>query len=165
MKNVILTFCFVAVLGMLIVSPAIAQDRATMSAPVIRASGDEVIFSVRFENFSPDRSYRIGFGAKGEAVPDVQVALSNEDRDLPLEPMDFSQGNTKGWWKIEQVGARGYTIGKSEIPEAGKALTFKVTVPRDVADNYDKVYLFVSRDYGSGRWYLEDGSEIDKSDW
>lgn len=165
MKNVILTLCFVAVFGMLLVSPTIAQDRATMSAPVIRSSGDEIVFTVRFEGFAEGRSYRIGFGGKGEKAPNSQIELSVGDSKSTLESMDFVQGNTSGWWKIEELGAKGYTIEKSGIPAAGTALTFRVTVPRDVSDGYEKLYLFVSRDYGSGRWYLEDGSEIDKSDW
>lgn len=162
----IVSMVLVALLAVLpFVTSAVAQDRATMSAPIIRSTPDGVSFTVRFQNFAEGRSYRVGFGSQGEQAPNVTLELLKEEQAFAQSPISFAQGNTSGWWGVEQVASRGYALGPEGLPDPEEALTFRVTMPRDVADRYEKLYLFVSRNYGSDRWYMEDGSEIDKTDW
>ncbi len=136
-----------------------------MSAPIIRSTPDGVVFTVRFQNFGEGRSYRVGFGSQGKSAPEVTVELLKEEEPLSLTPIDFAQGNTSGWWGVDQVVSKGYALGPDGLPGEEEALTFRVTVPRESADRFEKLYLFVSRNYGGERWYMEDGSEIDKTDW
>ena len=166
MKIRIASVVLVAFLVVLpVVTSVLAQDRASMSAPIIRSTPDGVVFTVRFQSFAEGRSYRVGFGSMGERAPEVTVELLSEDVPVSLNPISFAQGNTSGWWGVEQVASRGYALGPEGLPDEEQALTFRVTVSRDVADRFEKVYVFVSRNYGADRWYMEDGSEIDKTDW
>lgn len=143
---------------------AAAQERASMSAPVIRSTAEELVISARFENFVADRSYRIGFGAV-DKVPEMTLELSHNDQPVSLEAQDFVQGNTSAWWRVEQVNARGYVLKGADLPEEAGALLFRVQLKRSEAEKYDRLFIFVARDYGNDRWYLEDGTVIEKSDW
>ena len=51
------------------------------------------------------------------------------------------------------------------LPAAGDEGSLQITIPRASLENTEKIYIFVSKDYGSDTWYLEDGSELDKSFW
>jgi hypothetical protein len=140
-----------------------AQERVSMSAPIIRSTGEDLVFTVRFESFADGRAYRLAVAAAGAKAPDVVLELLKGEEPMQLKPAEFLQENTKGWWGVDSIHARGYTLGPAGLPD--EIVTFKVTITRDAADQHDKLYLFVSRDYGSGRWYLEDGTELAQSDW
>lgn len=140
-----------------------AQERVSMSAPIIRSTGEELILTVKVENFANDKSYRVGVAMAGAKAPDAKLELMKEDSPVNAEAVEFVQENTKGWWGVDSIKAKGYNLGPAGLPEEG--LTMRVTIPKDVADGYEKLYLFISRDYGSGRWYLEDGTELAQSDW
>lgn len=145
--------------------PVLAQGRATMSAPVIRSTAEQVVITVRFENLDASRSYRIGLGDAGDKAPATEAKLTKNDQPVPIETTDFTQGNTSGWWKVDELSCRGYVVSGPAVPAEGQSLLLQFTMPKAVADAYSKLYVFVSRDYGSSRWYLEDGTEIDKADW
>ena len=148
----------------LVATWAAAQERASMSAPVIRSTAEELIISARFEDFVADRSYRIGFGAVDKA-PEMTLELMLGDEPVSLEAQDFVQGNTSAWWRVEHVNARGYFLKGEDLPEEGGALVLRVRLNRSEAEKYDRLFIFVARDYGNDRWYLEDGTVIEKSDW
>jgi hypothetical protein len=152
-------------LVMFLASPVFAQDRATMSAPVIRSSPDSVVITVHYEGLNPSRTYRIGLGRAADKAPEATATLEKGDQPLQIEATDFTQGNTSGWWKVDELHCKGYVISGPAIPAEGQSLVLKFTLPKAVADTYSKMYIFVSRDYGSQRWYLEDGTEIDKAEW
>lgn len=141
-----------------------AQDRATMSAPIIRSVEGKLVFSVSLEGFAEGKTYRIGFGVAADSLPDIEVAVELEADGTPLEltSADFVQGSTKAWWQVPEVHGRGYVLGPTNLPPP---VRFKVSIAKADADALGKVFLFVSRDYGSDRWYLEDGTVIEKSDW
>lgn len=165
MKRNVILLITVACLTLLFAGPLLAQDRATMSAPIIRSSGEDVVFTVRFEKFAAGRVYRVGFGVKSDKAIDAKVELLKGDSPVSVAPSDFEQGNASGWWGLDKVMSKGFVLEPAQLPPAGENLVFRVTAPRDALEQFEKVYIFVSRDYGSSRWYLEDGSEIDSSDW
>lgn len=141
-----------------------AQDRVSMSSPVIRTTVEGVSISARFQGLSPERRYRIGVGVKGQ-FPQAEIELSREDSPLPTNPTDFVQQHTGNWWGVEQLSARGYLIEGSKIGGPSEELLLRVSIPRAEADKLDHIYIFISRDYGSDTWYLEDGIDLDKSYW
>jgi hypothetical protein len=165
MKNKIGILFFATLLVLFLAAPVFAQDRATMSAPVIRSSAEQVVITVRFEKLAPSRSYRIGLGAAGDQAPQATTTLTTNDKPVPIEATDFTQGNTSGWWKVDQLSCIGYVVSGPAVPAQGQSLLLQFKLPKAAADKFDKLFVFVSRDYGSQRWYLEDGTEIDKSDW
>lgn len=140
-----------------------AQERVSMSAPIIRSTGDDLVFTVRFESFADGRTYRLAVAAAGAKAPAVTLELLKGETPVEMKSAEFVQENTKGWWGVDSIKAWGYTLGPSGLPD--DPVTLRVTISRDAADQYEKLYLFVSRDYGSGRWYLEDGTELAQSDW
>lgn len=139
-----------------------AQERVSMSAPIIRSTAEELVFTVRFEGFTDGRTYRLGVAAAG-ATPEASLELLRDDSPLNLSPTEFVQENTKAWWGVDSIKARGYTLGPNNLPDG--AVTLRVTMARETADQLGKLYLFIARDYGSGRWYLEDGTELAETDW
>jgi hypothetical protein len=66
---------------------------------------------------------------------------------------------------MNELKSRGVSLAASDLPSAGQQLTFRVKLSRAAADNFEKLYIFVSRDYGGSTWYLEDGVELDQSYW
>jgi hypothetical protein len=141
-----------------------AQDSAEMAAPVIRSAEGKVVFSSRFQSFATGSSYRIGVGGV-DVTPDAQLELLLDDEPLDFEPVSFQQGNTSHWWGMVELAAKGYILKPSDLPTEGQNLRMRITIPREIIDTYEKVYIFVSKDYGSDVWYLEDGIELEKSYW
>lgn len=165
MKDKAWILFFTMLLVSFFTGPVFAQGRATMSAPVIRSTADQVTITVRIESLSADRTYRIGLGATGENAPGATATIHSGEKALPIEATNFVQGNTSAWWKVDQLSCIGFVVSGPAIPAAGQSLLLQFTLPKATADTFSKMYVFVSRDYGSQRWYLEDGTEIDKSDW
>jgi hypothetical protein len=109
--------------------------------------------------------YRIGFGIPGEVTPEVTLELLENEAAVSKEPVDFVQNNTDHWWAIPQLSARGFAFSASELEGEGREFVLRISVPRELAENAGKIFVFVSRDYGANTWYLEDGSQIDESNW
>lgn len=135
-----------------------------MSAPVVRATGEEVQFTVHMQNLSEGRGYRLGLGAAGDSAPDVTVELMSGDSPVSIEATQFVQTNTSHWWGVPQVTAKGVQFEGAAVAGA-EDVTFRVSMSQEEADQYETLYIFVSRNYGSDTWYLEDGSELDQSYW
>ena len=151
-------------LVMFLAFPVLGQDRVEMSSPVIRTTVDDIILSVDFTGFSSGNSYRLGFGAaKGQVKARLQLVKGTEDVPIPM--MDFVQGHTDTWWSVPEISARGWSLEGANLPNADERLTLRVMIARADAKEITKVYLLISRDYGGGLWYLEDGVEMDQSMW
>ncbi len=165
MKSKHLLLVFTAFLTVLLATPVLAQQGASMSAPIIRTAEGAIRFSVHFTNFAPDSRYRIGFGIRGDETPDVTLELQENETVVSKDPVDFVQKNTNHWWAIPQLSVRGYAFSASELVGEGKEFVLRMSVPREAAEKAGKIYIFVSRDYGGNTWYLEDGSELDESNW
>ncbi len=137
---------------------------ATMQAPVVRGTVDEVSLVASFEGFSKDSEYRIGVGYTGSKVPTLKVALYNGDDEPLTHPVqDFDQGNTKSWWSVEQVSAKGYVFSGESL--GSEEVMLKVKIPRPDAEAAKAIYLFVAKKYGKDHWYLEDGVEVNDGHW
>jgi hypothetical protein len=144
--------------------PVLAQDRATMTSPIIRTTVDDIILSVDLSDFSTGNSYRLGFGAEKGQIP-ARLELVKGTEPVPIEQMDFVQGHTSSWWEIPQISARGYSLSGTGLPKSGETLTFRVKISRADAKEISKVFILISRSYGPELWYLEDGVELDQSMW
>jgi hypothetical protein len=154
------TLLFLTPVGLLL-----AQDSATMSAPVVRTAEGQVIFTTHLQNFVAGSKYRVGIGGVGNSAPDATVEVELGEKPLSKSATDFTQGYTSHWWGMDQLKSRGIALTASELPESGQQLTFRVTLSREAANKFEKLYIFVSRDYGGDTWYLEDGVELDQSYW
>jgi hypothetical protein len=143
----------------------LAQESATMSAPVVRTAEGQVIFTTNVENFVAGSNYRIGVGGVGNSGPAASIELELGDSALAKPATDFTQGYTSHWWGMEALKSRGVALAPGDLPAAGERLTVRVKIPKESANGFDKLYIFVSRDYGGDTWYLEDGVELDKSYW
>lgn len=147
-------------LGLMTALPLAAAE---MSAPILRTTIDEIIITTYFSAFDADKEYRIGVGAPGSGMGEVKILLQKDGADLSESPMNFKQGYTSTWFGVDAIDARGYVFGKGETP--GDRISVRISMSRDQADSIGKFYIFIARKYGADRWYLEDGTDVDKSNW
>lgn len=145
--------------------PLMGQDSATMSAPVVRTAEGQVVFTTHLKDFVAGSKYRIGIGGVGNSAPDATIELEMGDQAISKSATDFTQGYTSHWWGMDELKSRGVALTGSDLPGKGQELIFRVKLAREAADNFEKLYIFVSRDYGGDTWYLEDGVELDQSYW
>ena len=132
-----------------------------MTAPVIKTNAEEIQFSVDCGDFEAGGDYRLGFGSV-DGVEGAQLELLEGGNAVEAELVSFNQDHTKTWWGMPRLKMRGFLL---QSAPAGQTLKLRVKVPRSVADALPAVYLGLSRDYGGGLWYLEDGVEIKKDFW
>jgi len=168
MTEMLCRFLYFVVGALLFLTPTgllMAQDSATMSAPVVRTAEGQVIFTTQLQHFVPGNKYRIGIGGVGSSAPDATIELELGETALSKSATDFTQGYTSHWWGMNELKSRGVALADSDLPGEGQQLTFRVRLSREAADNFEKLYIFVSRDYGGSTWYLEDGVELDQSYW
>lgn len=164
MRRSWILFLFLVAAATLFPTLLLAQDRVSMSAPVIRTGMEEISISARFQGLAPERSYRIGVGVKGQ-FPEAKIELARGDASFPVPLTDFVQGHTSNWWGVEQLSARGFQIEGSSVGGPAEELVLRISVPRAETDRLDNIYLFISRSYGTDTWYLEDGADLDESYW
>jgi len=136
----------------------------TMGSPVVRIVEGNVLVSVRLETFNPGDTYRIGVGVAGDTAPDADMTFTVGGEAVG-EVSEFTQGFTAHWWNVEQITCKGMELSGDMLPATGDEGSLQITIPRASLENTEKIYIFVSKDYGSDTWYLEDGSELDKSFW
>lgn len=136
-----------------------------MSAPILRTSEGKVIISVHIKDFAPGKDYRIAVASSIDSKIEATVELTLNDTPLSVTATKFKQKNPGQWWGVSQFNATGFELKAAQLPPAGQDLVLKAEVDHDEATAVGKLYVFVARDYGSDTWYLEDGSEIDKSVW
>ena len=141
----------------------LGQGRATMSSPVIRTSKEVVFMIVKFSDFQPGNSYRIGLGGNGADFNGAEIELTVGEQAGSSTLSNFEQGNTSGWWGVDSIQVRGYQLGDSVAPD--QELQMNIKLPLALAQQAGKIYLFVSRKYGENLWYLEDGIELTGQHW
>jgi hypothetical protein len=162
----ILVFSMACLLCLSFALPLLAQDRAAMSAPVIRPTPEGVTISAQFSNFASGGEYRLGIATvEGAPLKAAQIELIKGEQRLPQNPVDFDQGHTSGWWQVNKVSTRGFFLKGNDLPTNDEKLTLRVTIPKEEIKKHDKVFLLVARKYGETVWYLEDGQDVDKSYW
>jgi len=143
-----------------------AQDRATMSPPVIRAMPEgNVSFSAQFSDFAPTGEYRVGFGPATGKLAGAKLEVLKDGEAITVPSAAFDQGYASNWWNISKVALQGFQVTGSNLPPKSGKLTLRVTVPKTELDKVKKVYMLVSRKYGEDVWYIEDGTEMDESYW
>ena len=148
------SMCFATVLG----------QGVTMSSPVVRIVEGSVMISLRMETFNAGDKYRIGVGVAGETALPVEMTFT-KGADSFGETTEFTQGFTAHWWNVDQIICTGLELSGDMLPAEGGEGAVQIAIPRSSLENKEKIYIFVSKDYGSETWYLEDGSELDKSFW
>ncbi|UCF38327.1 MAG: hypothetical protein JSU96_05605 [Acidobacteriota bacterium] len=165
MKLKLLISTFTLAIACILALPVAAQDNAVTSAPMVKSMDGNVVFSIRVSSFVPGKNYRLGFGAAGDTAPVGTLKLTQDGKDVAAEALDFKQGYTSNWWGVEQVASKGFQLKAADLPPAGTELLFEVSLPQEAADQFNKLFIFVARDYGSNTWYLEDGSVLEDTYW
>ena len=143
----------------------LAQDEASMTAPLVMKTLDTVSVSARFSNFASGYDYRLGVGTDQGQVSDATIELVKNDAPVQKKLLDFEQGYCSHWWDIDQISMQGFVFSSAEIPGKDESLTMKITVPKTAIDKINKLYILVAKKYGENRWYIEDGGELDSSNW
>lgn len=162
-RTLFVAMLLVGFLAVFFATTAMAQVGASMTAPVVRNKEGQVIITTRISSFTAGGKYRIGIGCASASAPGARVeAMENGTNPLALETKTWTQKNTKDWWQVEPIQSTGFFLGPSNLPEQ---ILFRITIPKKAADQYDILYIFVSKDYGSETWYLEDGVELEKKYW
>jgi hypothetical protein len=143
-----------------------AQDRASMSAPVIRAMPEgNVSFSAQFSDLASTGEYRLGFGPATGKLNGAKIEVLKNGTPINSQISDFEQGYCSNWWNINKVSLQGVSLSGGTIPNKDEKLTLRVTVPKAELEKVKKVYMLVSRKYGTDVWYIEDGVEMNESYW
>jgi hypothetical protein len=148
------SMCFATVIG----------QGVTMGSPVVRMVESNVLINVRVESFNAGDKYRIGLGVAGEAAIPAEMTFTKGGGPVG-EVSEFTQGFTAHWWHVDQLMCRGFELTGDMVPMEGEEGTLQMSIPKTCLEGRENIYIFVSKDYGSDTWYLEDGSELDKSFW
>ncbi|MFQ5739809.1 MAG: hypothetical protein ACE5JX_12420 [Acidobacteriota bacterium] len=156
---------FLVSFASLVLPSLLAQGRASMEAPVIKSTPDEITIVARFSDLSTGGVYRVGIGCVGK-MPPAKIELQKEGAPSSAKLVDFAQGNASSWWRgVDQVQSRGFILQDSLLPGHDEGLMLKVILDRTEADRIGKFYIFVAKKYGSKTWYLEDAAELGKKYW
>ena len=139
--------------------------QAVMSAPVLRTSPEEIRFTARFSDFQAGEDYRIGVGTAGEKIQDATIELVKDTTVLPNQVETFEQGFSKSWFEVDKISVQGFVLPAAKLPAEGEALLLRVVVPRSEADRLKRMFVILARKYGPTRWYIEDGAEMNDTDW
>ena len=141
-------------------------QRASMDRPVVKTKDDTVHMIVSFGSFSAGKSYRLGIGCSAGDLAGAELELTEGDSVLDLPVRTFELGHsTQQWWGVKKLNARGYLLEGDTVPATGTKVRLSIQVPLAVANQKDKLFLFVAREYAEDLWYLEDGMPIEKKDW
>ena len=151
--------------GLIVPWLVMAQDRASMEAPLIRTTPDTVSFIALFSAFVPGGYYRLGVGTNGADLSSATIELLRDGTPVQVKIVNFTQGYTSAWWGVEQIRVRGCVLKRSQLPGNGGSLTLKFSIPRADAGKAGKLYVFVAKKYGPTTWYVEDGAELNRRHW
>ena len=141
------------------------QDRASMEAPLIRTTSEDVSLRVGFSDLILGKTYRIGVGTAQGQLASAQLQLKKGDEILEKETVLFVQQHTSSWWGVDSISAEGYELADTDLPEPGQELILEVRISKEEAVQLKQLFLLVARLYGANRWYPEDGMELKESDW
>jgi hypothetical protein len=151
--------------GLLLNGSLLAQDRASMEAPVIKSDPESVTVMVRISDFTANESYRLGLGVAEGDLSKAKIGLQRDGQPLNLEVVEFKQGFTSSWWSVAELSVWGFYLDGPNLPAAGQSVAMSVEIPRSDAEKAGKFYVFVAKKYGGSVWYLEDGTELSGQDW
>jgi len=163
MRNKIL-FTVLAICLFSMFFATLSAQGVTMGSPVVRIVEGSVLISVRADQFNAGDNYRIGVGVVGETPLAAEMTFTKGAETID-EVVEFTQGFTAHWWNVDQIVCKGLELSGDMLPAAGEEGNLQIKIDRDALEGKEKIYIFVSKDYGSDTWYLEDGSELDKSFW
>lgn len=141
-----------------------AQDRASMSPPVIKNTMEEMVLAARFEDLAPGAQYRLGVGTDSGKI-NAKIELLKGNTLLQKNVVNFEQGYTSSWWNVERVFTQGFVLSQEDLPRENEQLTLRISIPRQELNKLKKLYILVARNYGETRWYVEDGIELDDTYW
>lgn len=143
----------------------LAQDRASMTAPIIKPSVETIAFTARFSDFVAGDEHRLGVGTAKGKINKCTIELFKNETPLQKREVSFKQGHASHWWDINLISMRGFVFKPVDLPKKGETLTMTVTVPRAELNQVKKLYILVARRYAENLWYIEDGAEVDDSNW
>ena len=155
--------CCAALMLLIAAVPLLA--RAEMSTPILRTSPGEISLTTSFSGFESGSEYRIGIGVVGQTARNLQLNLLKNNNQISRSVEAFHQGYTSTWFNVESVQLQGYRVAGADLPASDGRLTLKITLPREEADRLGKFFIIVAKNYGADTWYLEDGSEVNKTHW
>ena len=154
------------VLGFVAVVDSALGQQASMSRPVVKTQQDTVHIIVSFSSFSPGQVYRLGIGCTVGDLEGATLELIDENLQESLPVRTFRQGhNTRQWWDVEEINVKGYVLEGDALPAGEGRLRLTAEIPLTLANEKDRLFLFVARQYAQDVWYLEDGTPIEKADW
>ena len=156
---------FATFLGLCLVVPVRGQEEAAMASPVLRATPEAINITARFSNFPSGSQYRLGVGAVGEGIGDVELELLKGDAPVSKESVSFKQGYAQSWFEVDEIAVRGYTLASSDHPAQGQDLVLKITLPRAEAERVKKVFVILAKYYNPDRWYILEGAELTDTLW
>ena len=143
----------------------LGQDRVSMSAPQLAVTPEELRLTAHFSHFVRGSYYRLGVGTTGEKINNLKMDLFKGRTVLDKELVSFQQGFAQSWFEVDQLFVEGFNFLRAEVPRAGETLTLKVTLPRAEAQRLGRLFVIIAKRYTLDRWYLEDGIELNPSDW
>lgn len=143
--------------------PVLSQQEASMSAPILRSTAEEIGVTTRFTAFPSGNDYRLGVGSVGGVISDLKIELSKGDTQLSKNVETFSQGYTQSWFDVEKISVQGYHLAAGDLPASGEELILTISVPRSEAERLTKFFVILARKYNPDRWYVVEGAEIDES--
>lgn len=153
------------VCGLFLTFPLLAQDRASMEAPVIKTSPESVVVMARISDFTGGENYRVGVGVASGSLSSAKISAIRDGNTVSLDLVDFKQGFTSSWWSVDELASKGFYLSGNSIPTGDSMISLRVEIPKADADKLDKLYVFVAKKYGGSVWYLEDGTELSGQDF
>ena len=143
----------------------LGQETASMSAPLLRTTPQQISLTARFSDFVRGSYYRLGIGTSAEQINNLEMEILKGNTVLAKELISFEQGFAESWFEVDQISVQGFHFLRAEVPEAGEELTLKVSLPRTEGERHERLFIIIARRYGLDRWYIEDGVELEKSQW
>jgi hypothetical protein len=143
----------------------LGQGRASLTSPVLKSEPEEISFTTRFGTFIDGNDYRIGVGTTGEEMAGAKFELSQDGAPLSKELFRFRQGFASAYFEVDEIQVQGYFLPSSELPSGDQQITLKVTIPRSEAENAQRIFIIVTKQFGPDTWYIMDGAEINNSHW
>lgn len=144
---------------------ALGLGRAIMGTPILKTAPDEITLSASFGEMEPNAEYRMGVGAPGKTFNDLRLTVEKDGAAITKQQTSFEQGYMSAWFDVDSVQAQGYMFVGTEAGGGDGKVTLRVQLSREEADRIGKFFIFIAKKYGPDTWYLEDGTEIDKSLW
>lgn len=163
--RILKNWVLITIVSPTLIWPLLGQDEASMSAPVLRGTPEEISVTTRFSNFVPGNRYRLGVGTAGDKIDNAKIELLKGDTPLSKKLASFRQGYAKDWFEVKEIVVQGFLFSAADLPRQDEELTLKVSIPRAEADRLKKFFVILAKHYPPNRWYIMEGAELDDSLW